>query len=114
MAQTMAIIWRICGEKTAETWRVSPSFLCENQFIESGGRRVTSSRKTPAGFSSQKGRDDMDAVNRLIQAGIRPDCATETVLMYEARGDAAGLEHYVQDAETRAAREKGAGACLVV
>lgn len=54
----------------------------------------------------------MDAVNRLIQAGIRPDCATETVLDYEVRGDHAGLDRYVEDAELRAAGRKGAAACL--
>lgn len=54
----------------------------------------------------------MDAVNRLIQAGIPSDCATATVLEYEARKDAAGLEHYVQDAETRVARKKEAAECL--
>lgn len=48
----------------------------------------------------------MDAVNRLIQAGIPSDCATATVLEYEARGDAAGLEYYVQAAEARAAGRK--------
>lgn len=63
-------------------------------------------------FSSQKGRDEMDAVNRLIQAGIRSDCAAETVLQFEARGDAAGLERYVSDAEAQAAKRKGDAACL--
>lgn len=48
----------------------------------------------------------MDAVNRLIQAGIRPDCATETVLRYETQGDAAGLERYILDAEKRAKNRK--------
>lgn len=56
----------------------------------------------------------MDAANRLIQAGIRPDCATETVLRYEARGDAAGLKRYIQAAETQAAERKGERACLAV
>lgn len=54
----------------------------------------------------------MDAVNRLIQAGIRSDCAAETVLQFEARGDAAGLERYVSDAEAQAAKRKGDAACL--
>lgn len=54
----------------------------------------------------------MDAVNRLIQAGIPSDCATATVLEFEARKDAAGLENYVRDAEGRAAGKKGAGVCL--
>lgn len=63
-------------------------------------------------FSSQKGRDDMDAVNRLIQAGIRPDCAAETVLRYEAQGDPAGLKRYILDAETRATKRRGEPLCL--
>lgn len=50
-------------------------------------------------FSSQKGRDDMDPVNRLIQAGIRSDCAAEIVLQFEARGDVAGLERYILEKE---------------
>lgn len=54
----------------------------------------------------------MDAVNRLIQAGIRPDCATQMVLEFEARGDRAGLERYVADAEQRASGRKGERACL--
>lgn len=54
----------------------------------------------------------MDAVNRLIQAGIRPDCANETVLQFEARGDCAGLERYVLDAEAKAAKREEGRACL--
>lgn len=50
----------------------------------------------------------MDAVNRLIQAGIPSDCATATVLEFEARGDAAGLDRYVMDAEARAVGKRGA------
>lgn len=53
----------------------------------------------------------MDAVNRLIKAGIRPDCAVDTVLQYEAQGDAAGLEHYVLSAEAQADERKGARTC---
>lgn len=49
----------------------------------------------------------MDAVNRLIQAGIRSDCAHDTVIQFEARGDYDGLEYYVQKQEERAARRKG-------
>lgn len=53
----------------------------------------------------------MDAVNRLIQAGIPSACASDTVLEFEARGDAAGLERYILDAEARAARRKGERVC---
>lgn len=45
----------------------------------------------------------MDAVTRLIQAGIRPDCAVETVAWYRSQGDDNGLERYVYAAETRKA-----------
>lgn len=58
-------------------------------------------------FSSQKGRDDMDAVNRLIQAGIRSDCAAETVLQFETRGDDVGLERYILEEEKKAEIRKG-------
>lgn len=54
----------------------------------------------------------MDAVNRLIQAGIPSDCASAAVLEFEARGDAAGLDCYVRDTEARAAEKRGAGTCL--
>lgn len=49
----------------------------------------------------------MDAVNRLIQAGIPSDCATATVLEFEAKEDAAGLDRYVMDAKARAAGKRG-------
>ena len=49
----------------------------------------------------------MDPVNRLIQAGIRSDCATETVLQFEARGDDAGLECYILEEEKKAEIRKG-------
>lgn len=86
--------------------------MCENQSMEP--RRAAGNVPPPTArrFSSQKGRDEMDAVNRLIQAGIRPDCAMETVLRYEAQRDTAGLERYVLDAEARAAKKKGDAACL--
>ena len=45
----------------------------------------------------------MDAVTRLIQAGIRPDCAVETVAWYRSQGDDIGLDRYIHAAETRKA-----------
>lgn len=45
----------------------------------------------------------MDAVTRLIRAGIRPDCAVETVAWYRSQGDDSGLERYIYAAETRKA-----------
>lgn len=74
-----------------------------------GARRAAGNVRPPHArrFSSRKGRDDMDPVNRLIQAGIRSDCATETVLKFESRGDAAGLEHYILEEEKKAGIRKG-------
>lgn len=43
----------------------------------------------------------MDEVTRLISAGIRPDCASDTVLWYKRRGDEEGLERYIQHVENR-------------
>lgn len=51
----------------------------------------------------------MDAVNRLIQAGILSDCANSIVLEFEARGDMTGLENYVSKAEQMAERRKTGG-----
>ena len=45
----------------------------------------------------------MDAVTRLIQAGIGPDCAVETIAWYRSQGDDSGLERYIYAAETRKA-----------
>ena len=43
----------------------------------------------------------MGAVERLIAAGIRPDCAQETVMWYRAQGDDYGLEKYLNEVESR-------------
>ena len=43
----------------------------------------------------------MGAVERLIAAGIRPDCAQETVMWYRAQGDDYGLEKYLTEVESR-------------
>lgn len=43
----------------------------------------------------------MDTITRLVQAGIRPDCATETVAWFRQQGDEKGLEEYIQTAESR-------------
>lgn len=43
----------------------------------------------------------MDAVTRLVQAGIRPDCAIETIGWFRQQGDDNGLEKYIQQAESR-------------
>ena len=44
---------------------------------------------------------DMTHTERLIAAGIRPDCAQETVMWYRAQGDDYGLEKYVNEVESR-------------
>lgn len=43
----------------------------------------------------------MDTIRRLVEAGIRPDCAVETVAWYRQQGDDMGLERYIQEAERR-------------
>lgn len=43
----------------------------------------------------------VDAVTRLIRAGIRPDCAADTVLWYQRRGDEDGLERYIENVESK-------------
>lgn len=43
----------------------------------------------------------MTPTERLIAAGIRPDCARETVMWFQAQGDDYGLERYVKEAEDR-------------
>lgn len=42
---------------------------------------------------------------RLIAAGIRPDCAVETVVWFRTQGDEAGLERYVTGVEARSNME---------
>ena len=44
---------------------------------------------------------DMTPVERLIAAGIRPDCARETIMWFRAQGDDYGLEKYLNEVEAR-------------
>ena len=46
----------------------------------------------------------MGAVERLVAAGIKKDCAEETVLLYRSQGDDYGLEKYLNEVESRHAR----------
>ncbi len=46
----------------------------------------------------------MDTINRHVQAGIRPDCAAETVAWFRQQGDDNGLEAYIQKVEDRHAK----------
>lgn len=48
----------------------------------------------------------MDMVSRLVQAGIRPDCAVETVAEFRRQGDDDGLEQYVTQKERYAEKRK--------
>lgn len=48
----------------------------------------------------------MDMISRLVQAGIRPDCAVETVAWFRQQGDDHGLKLYVDEAEYRALKQK--------
>ena len=43
----------------------------------------------------------MTPVERLIAAGIRPDCARETIMWFRAQGDDYGLEKYLNEVESR-------------
>lgn len=43
----------------------------------------------------------MDMVSRLVQAGILPDCAVETVAWFRQQGNDAGLERYVNEVEEK-------------
>lgn len=43
----------------------------------------------------------MDYVSRLVQAGIRPDCAVETVAWFRSQGDDKALEQYTRRCEER-------------
>ena len=43
----------------------------------------------------------MTPVERLIAAGIRPDCAAESVMWYLSQGDDYGLEKYLIEVENR-------------
>lgn len=52
----------------------------------------------------------MDMYSRLVQAGIRPDCAAETVAWYRRQGNDLGLESYVNEVEKRHVRRKERGA----
>lgn len=44
----------------------------------------------------------MDYVSRLVQAGIRPDCAVETVTWFRSQGEDRKLEEYTKKCEERA------------
>ena len=43
----------------------------------------------------------MDTITSLVEAGIRPDCAVETVAWFRKQGNDSGLEEYIQNAESR-------------
>lgn len=51
----------------------------------------------------------MTYFERLVEAGIRPDCALDTCHWYEKQGDESSLERYVEEAENRADRRKSGG-----
>ena len=51
---------------------------------------------------SGKGDDRVkDPYFRLLAAGIRADCAEQTVREFESRSDAEGLERYITEIECR-------------
>ena len=43
----------------------------------------------------------MDTITRLVTAGIRPDCAVETVAWFREQGDDNGLEKYISSIERK-------------
>lgn len=43
----------------------------------------------------------MDMFSRLVTAGIRPDCAAETIAWFRQQEDDHGLEQYIRTAEER-------------
>lgn len=43
----------------------------------------------------------MNPYERLVAAGINPDCARDSVMWYMAQGDDYGLEKYVREVEHR-------------
>ena len=43
----------------------------------------------------------MTLVERLVAAGMSPDCAAETAMWYMAQGDDMGLQRYIREAEDR-------------
>ena len=43
----------------------------------------------------------MTPVERLVAAGIRPDCASESVMWYQAQGGDYGLQKYLDEVEAR-------------
>lgn len=48
----------------------------------------------------------MDMISRLIQSGIRPDCAVMTVAKYRKEADERGLKRYVEEVEAKAEKRK--------
>lgn len=44
----------------------------------------------------------MDYITRLVQAGVRPDCAVETVAWFRSQGEEQKLEEYTKKCEERA------------
>lgn len=41
-------------------------------------------------------------IERLVQAGVRPDCAVETVSWFRSQGEEQKLEEYTKKCEERA------------
>jgi len=43
----------------------------------------------------------MNTVTRLVEAGVSPACAVETVAWFRQQGDDNGLERYIRELEAR-------------
>lgn len=53
----------------------------------------------------------MDAFTRLVECGIDPSCAAESVAWFRRQGDDHGLDAYIKKAESR--RHKNHYVCAV-
>lgn len=48
----------------------------------------------------------MTYFERLVEAGIRPDCAMDTCHWFETQGDDASLKRYVEEVEEKLGKYK--------
>ena len=80
--------------------------MCQNESMEDVGNIgwFTSPPSPRPPFLFERTCFELTPVQRLIAAGIRPDCAAETVMWYQAQGDDEGLEKYIAEIESRFAR----------
>ena len=75
--------------------------LCDNISMEDVGIKgwYTSPPSSRTPLFLYKGRVIYDPARKA--AGIRPDCAAESVMWYQAQGDDYGLQKYLDEVEAR-------------